>query len=176
MPQNATLGVSMRKHLLLTLAAATLLSASPLNQQFVGMWNMVSYEVHTPAGEIVYPLGRDAVGRLTYDAAGHASLQMMRRGQPKFHTEKPAEATNEELAAAWRGYIGYYGTWSVDAKAQTVTHTVEAAWYPNYMGTKQVRKFRFEGNRLTLEGTNSLGVAIVTFEKAGSSSAADGRR
>ena len=176
MSQNATLGVSMRKHLLLTIAAATVLSASSLNQQFVGTWNMVSYEVHTPAGEVVYPLGKDAVGRLTYDAAGHASLQMMRRGQPKFHTEKPAEATNEELAAAWRGYIGYYGTWTVDEKAQTVTHTVEAAWYPNYMGTKQVRKFRFEGNRLTLEGTNSLGVAIVTFEKAAGASTAAGRR
>ena len=85
---------------ILTLAAVL---AGSGQTRFEGVWNMVAYEVHTPSGEVLYPLGKDALGRLTYDAAGHMSLQMMQRGQPKFHTEKPAEATNEELAAAWRG-------------------------------------------------------------------------
>jgi hypothetical protein len=138
---------------------------SAIQKRFEGTWNMVGYEVRTAGGQTLYPLGKDAAGRLTYDAAGHMSLQMMQRGQTRFHTEKPAEATNEELASAWRGYIGYYGSWTVDEKAQTVIHTVEAAWYPNYMGTRQVRHYKFEGRRLTLEGDNSLGKAIVTFEK-----------
>jgi hypothetical protein len=148
------------------LLAAIAWSQSSIQKRFEGTWTMVGYEVRTADGRTLYPLGKDAVGRLTYDSAGHVSLQMMQRGQKPFHTDKPAEATSEELVAAWRGYIGYYGNWMVDEKAQTVIHSVEAAWYPNYMGTKQVRHYKFEGNRLTLEGDNSLGKAIVTFEKA----------
>jgi hypothetical protein len=58
--------------------------------------------------------------------------------------------TPEELREAFDGYFGYYGRYTVDEKAGVVTHHVDGAAYPNYIGTDQRRFFKLETNRLTL--------------------------
>jgi hypothetical protein len=63
----------------------------------------------------------------------------------------PDEATAEEAVRTWRNYAGYWGTFAVDAEAGVVIHAVEGAWFPNWIGQKQVRQYRFSGDTLTLE-------------------------
>ena len=120
-------------------------------EQFAGAWNLVSYEVHAASGEVTYPFGKDPIGRIAYDSEGHMSVQFMRRDRPRIAASTRDAAATDAIVAAWRGYTAYYGSYIVDEKAGTVTHLVEGAWSPNWIGNKLVRNFSFQGNRLTLE-------------------------
>lgn len=40
------------------------------------------------------------------------------------------------MAGAWRGYFGYFGTFSVDIDAGAVIHHVQAGWFPNVAETE----------------------------------------
>ena len=94
------------------------------------------------------------------------SAHLMRRGVPKFAAAKREDSTDAEIIAAWRGYIGYFGRYTVDEKAQTVNHLVEAAWFPNFVGTKQVRAYRFEGDRLILQADSASGRTTIVWKRS----------
>src|SRR5579864_3414615 len=150
----------MRNLLTLFLFGLPLVAAGAdqsVTQQFIGVWKLVSYELRAPSGALSYPLGNDPVGRITYDAEGRMSAQLMRRNPPNFSNDDRRKATTEEMVAAWRGYVGYFGTYTVDEKAGTVIHHVEAAWFPNFVGTEQVRHFKLQSDRLTLESDQAGG-------------------
>ena len=75
----------MRVSLLLSLAALLCSAQAPkqfstrkMSDEFVGAWKLVSFERKTTAGEVTYPMGVNPVGRLTYDAFGRMSAQIMR--------------------------------------------------------------------------------------------------
>jgi hypothetical protein len=142
------------------------LSLSAQQSRLIGAWDLVSYEIRTPAGQATQPLGADPVGRISYDVAGHMTAHLMRRGVPKFAAARREEATSDEIVAAWRGYVGYFGRYTVDEKISTVFHQVEGAWYPNYVGTKQVRVYRFEGDRLILQADQPSGHTTVVWKRA----------
>jgi hypothetical protein len=132
-----------------------LAAEKPVKERFVGTWDLVSYEVRTPSGEIRYPYGNDPLGRIAYDAEGHMSAHLMRRDRPI-----PQAGTSSTT-----GYSGYYGTYTIDENAGTVVHQVQGAWTPGWIGTKQVRYYKFEGNRLTLEGDLTGGRARLVWER-----------
>jgi len=50
------------------------------------------------------------------------SAQLMRPEMTAFASDDPLHATDEEAALAWRDYIGYWGTYTIDAKAGIITH------------------------------------------------------
>jgi hypothetical protein len=58
--------------------------------------------------------------------------------------------TPEELQEAFDGYFGYFGTYTVDETAHTVTHHIAGASFPNFVGTDQRRYFVLSGDRLEL--------------------------
>ncbi len=82
------------------------------------------------------------------------SAQLMRRDRPS-----PPAGTSPG------GYSGYYGTYTVDEKAGAVVHQVQGAWTPSWVGTKQIRYYKFEGNRLTLEGDLAAGRGKLVWER-----------
>jgi len=82
----------------------------------------------------------------------------MRRHQPHFKDDDWRKATDEEKAAAWSGYFGYFGTFTVDESAKTVTHHIEGGSFPNLVGTEQVRNYCFQENRLSL-GASAMNAA-----------------
>ena len=66
-----------------------------------------------------------------------------------------AKPTPEEALAALDGHIAYFGTYSIDERAQTVTHHRKGSVQPGDTADL-VRRFTIEGDRLTLNppGTN----------------------
>jgi hypothetical protein len=54
-------------------------------------------------------------------------------------------ASVEEKAAAFSGYTAYFGTYTIDAKAGTVTHHLEGSLVPGRQGTDNVCWFELEG-------------------------------
>ena len=126
----------------------------PIKDRFTGAWDLVSYQVRTPGGEIRQPYGDNPLGRISYDAEGHMSAQLMRRDR-----QNPASGSSPTAFAS------YYGTYTIDEKAGIVTHHVQGAWLPSWIGTDQIRYYKFEGNRLTLEGDLTSGRAILVWQR-----------
>jgi hypothetical protein len=116
----------------------------------LGTWRLVSYEARDSEGRVQYPLGENVSGLLVYDVGGNMSAHVMKSDRPFFAGKDPARSTNAELRAAFKDYGSYFGTYTVDQARQTVTHRVQGAWYPNWIGHDQVRHFKFDGRRLVL--------------------------
>jgi hypothetical protein len=81
-----------------------------------------------------------------YDASGNMSAQLMKTERARFRGRDPALATDAEVRDAFDGYIGYYGTYSVDDSMRAVTHYVHGASFPNWTGTNLVRFYAFDEN------------------------------
>jgi hypothetical protein len=116
----------------------------------VGTWRLVSYEAHAPSGETRYPFGEHVVGQLFYDAGGNMSAHLMGVDRPKFASSDSGLGTDAEMRAAFEGHVSYFGTYTLDPSAHTVTHHVRGSSYPNWVGHDQVRYYRIDGPYLVL--------------------------
>ncbi len=120
------------------------------HSQFVGTWTLTFAEYRFADGEVKAIYGDDPVGMLMYDAVGRVSIQIMRRHRPNFAKNDRLGGTPEETQTAFNGYLAYFGTYSIDEEKHTVTHHLQGALLPNWVGGNQVRFFELSGNRLTL--------------------------
>ena len=122
-----------------------------MNLPLIGVWKLFSLEVLVE-GSVRYPYGDHPLGRLTYDRAGRMSAQIMQAGR-RSSIDDPdaiAGASADELRQIAEGYLGYYGSFTIDEENQTVIHHVEACMLPAWVGTEQRRLYEFEGGRLVL--------------------------
>ena len=117
-----------------------------MKERLVGTWRLVSYETDELEGRRGKPYG-DAVGRLDYDDNGNMSGQVMRPGRARVEL---GEGNAQQVRAAYLGYIAYFGTYEVAADGSSVTHHVVGSLNPAWVGGQQVRKMRFEDDRLIL--------------------------
>lgn len=133
---------------------------------FLGSWRLVSFEHFLPSGQVLKPHGDSPLGSLLYQANGCMSAQL-RSGNPKrFASDDDSQASAREIAEAWRAYFGYWGTFEIDAEKAIITHRVEGCSFPNWMGTTQVRYFRFDGpNRLILEAQSASGRYQLVWQR-----------
>jgi len=139
----------MRK--LLFLAMLAVFPAWPQASRFLGAWRLVSVEGH-PAG--LPDFYDHPSGMLLYVPTGQMSAQIAAKANRKpfapFNQGRRS-ATTEEKAAAFDSYLAYYGTFTVDEKAGTVTHHIEDYSVPGRRGTDNVRWFEFrDPNHLVL--------------------------
>lgn len=142
------------------------LFAQDVSRRLAGAWRLVSYERTAPDGGVTYPLGKDARGRLTYDAQGRMAAQLMRPDRPLLARPQSRDGSADQIVEAYRGYLAYYGTYTVHEKEGFILHQVEASLYPNWVGGEQKRYFRFEGERLVLEAdAAALGRSRLVWEK-----------
>ena len=149
--------------LVCALPAAAQSSAADVQKRLAGNWRLVKFENFDENGT-----ARDAgyeSGRITYDAAGHMSAQLMRVNR------KPLSqpASEAERAAAYSGYVAYYGKVTIDPAESKVTHHVEGSVNPNWVKTDLVRYYAFspDGRRLMLSIKNAEGriTGTLTWER-----------
>ena len=124
--------------------------------RIVGTWQLMKRTVSRADGTtIVDPvLGEKPSGRLVYDPSGAMALQMMRTGR-KDAISTPASPRDKSNPRAILGYDSYFGRYTVDEKAGTVTHHVEGSLFPEDLGSDWVRPFTLEGDTLTLRLTSA---------------------
>lgn len=127
------------------------MSESTPNNPFIGTWQLAESYSDKPSGRVAFPLGENVIGRINYDAAGNMAAQLMGEGRKPFSSRDPREVTDAEYRAAFQSYTAYFGTYTVDAGAGTVTHHVLGATVPNWPGQDQVRFYEFSGQRLMLK-------------------------
>ena len=120
------------------------------SDRFVGTWRLLECYGKWSDGRISYPYGDKPEGQLIYDGHGNFSGQIAGSGRPAFETGNLLKGTPEEIKTAFEGYIAYYGTYEVDESKGQVTHHVQSALFPNWIGDIQTRNFEFEGKKLRL--------------------------
>lgn len=138
---------------------------SDSSSRFIGSWELVSYELRLASGTMLKPFGDHPIGRILYQKNGQMSAQLMRPAPTPFASTDPLQARPDEADRAWRDYIGYWGTFTVDPKARVVVHHIEGCWFPNWIGQKQIRSFRFSGDQLTLEADSPAWRATLIWRR-----------
>ncbi len=137
--------------ILFCLAATPAATPDDQSRKFVGSWRLVSIEGISPGRAIVYDR---PTGLIIYDPSGRMCVNIaLKADRRPFapYAKCLLTATTEEKAAAFDTYAAYFGTFTIDAKAGTVTHHLENSLVPGRQGTDNVRWFEFQGdNRLYL--------------------------
>jgi hypothetical protein len=124
-------------------------------QRLLGSWRYVGTRIN---GEN-WNRGADPKGMIYYGPRGEMSVQVapdVRR------TRADTEMTPEEAKIAIKDYIAYFGTYTVDERAGTVTHHRLDSIQPGDNGDL-IRRYEFVGNRLILRPPNST--MEVTWER-----------
>ena len=142
-------------------------SNTAVAQRIVGTWQLMTRTVTRADGTVVVDpvLGEKPAGRLVYDASGAMMLQMMRSGR-KDAISPPSAAQDKTNPRVILGYDSYFGRYTVDEKAGTLTHHVEGSLFPEDLGSDWVRPFTLEGDRLTLRLTGEDGLTrTLVFQR-----------
>jgi len=131
----------------LAVIAMLAVSSSAAAETIQGRWKLVAAEDMRPDGTVGrLPWGAHPIGSIVVQG-GSCYLQIMSSDVPAFPAGTQT-VTEQMKAALTSTYISYTGPCTIDEAAGKVTLKVEAAWRPDYVGTEQVRYFRFEGGKL----------------------------
>ena len=125
----------------------------PVNQtdpdagRFYGFWALDRFERHTPEGAAV-PVAQYADGYLAYMPSGHMAVQLMRADRQPYEGVRP---TAPEADAAFRSYLSYFGSFSLQADDAVVVHHRAGHLDPEQVGTDAHRRFQFRDGQLVLQ-------------------------
>ncbi len=148
--------------LMLALPGEIVSADDPLNAKLLGAWRLTRYVAESPNGDVIYPLGPDAIGYILYTTDGHMSASVMRSTRSKFASTDMIGGTPEEFATAAAGYLSYAGTFEVEEANGVVVHHIKTALIPNWVGIDFKRKVILDGDKLELRG---LTPSLVGGEK-----------
>jgi hypothetical protein len=121
---------------------------SDILDQIVGTWRLVSTEETLKDGTTrPFPaFGPHGRGFLMYQRDGYMCAFLTNPDRVK--QADPAHASPEEKAAAAHATFSYCGRYEIDGERERIVHLPEVATVPGYVGSRQVRPYRFEGGRL----------------------------
>ena len=117
----------------------------------LGMWKLKSREDVDAAGQIRLDplLGRDPLGILCF-APSHFAAQFMKRDRSRReNVAHPVQAKNNSVAV--NGYDAYFGTYSIDEIAGTLTTYLEGSISPANVGSTYIRDVRVVDNELIIQ-------------------------
>lgn len=133
----------------------------------VGTWKLVSYEIEVQAtGQKLPVMGGTPTGYATFTEEGRVFFVLTGEA-------RKAAKTDQERAELLNTLVAYTGTYTVEGGKWTTN--VEVAWNPEWVGTKQVRDFKLDGERLMVLtpwrvmpnwADKGLTRSIVTFERS----------
>ena len=141
-------------------------------EKFTGTWRLLACEGRWSDGRITRPYGDAPAGQLMYDGEGSFAGQIMARERPAFATGNLLKGSDDEVRAAFEGYVAYYGSYAVDEAEGLMIHDVEGSFFPNWIGERQIRKFEFTGDgrlelrTLPIKGSRADLTVVLLWERA----------
>ena len=139
--------------------------------RLIGTWSLVSYESSDTESQQFR--GDKPIGLIYYDNTGHMAVQIQPDRQRKRFSGPQAgvftgpSPTPAEAIDAISGYAAYFGTYTVDEKAQTVTHKRLGNINPGGVGDF-VRRYEFltpDRVRLVPQERTDLRAVRLTWER-----------
>jgi Lipocalin-like domain len=134
-------------------------SQAELRKPLVGTWRLVSIE----GGSNAEVRGSNPTGIIVYDAHGNMAAQIQPDRQRPKYTGPP---TPEQALERMRGYTAYFGTYTIQEQARTVTHHRQGMLDAGAVDF--VRSFTLspDGNRITLTPVGGTGKPThLTWER-----------
>lgn len=144
-------------------------SETEIRDRIVGTWKLVSTEQTLTNGATrPYPeYGPQGKGFLMYARDGYMCADLVNPDRAKW--ADAVHPTVEEKVAAADGTFAYCGRYEIDVKQNRIVHLPEVAADPGFVGTRQIRPYKFEDGRLVLSDveTQKPGVARwkIVWEK-----------
>jgi hypothetical protein len=119
----------------------------PVAQRLIGAWRYLGTRIDGAN----WDRGPNPKGMIYYGPHGEMAVQVA----PDVERKRAGRvATPDEAALAITDYIAYFGTYSINEQAGTVTHHRHASIQPGDSGDL-VRRYEFTGDRLVLRPPNS---------------------
>ncbi|MBP1746885.1 MAG: hypothetical protein H6Q54_1500 [Deltaproteobacteria bacterium] len=125
-------------------------------EKLLGVWKLVSWEreiIETGKRNPHPNLGKNATGYLIFTSEGRMMALITGEGR--------LGLTGDALNVSMYAYSGKY-----ELKDDKWITKVDAAWNPGWVGTNQMRSFKFDADRLVvITGTGRGERDIITWEK-----------
>lgn len=136
------------------------MSLSP--DDLVGVWTLEQTFTEDDDGNRTPILGENPQGRIMYTADGYMTA-MTGRGVRQLPTTGASEA---DKAAAFDSFMSYAGRWTLNDNV--VTHQIEYATDPNWVGAARDRNIDHQGDRMIFSGLSGDGVtrAVIIWRRA----------
>jgi hypothetical protein len=135
----------------------------------IGAWTLVSITLNQD-GKKTDMYGPSPQGQKIVDASGHYSLVIIRSDLPKFASSNREAGTPEENKAAVQGSIAFFGTYTVDEAAKTLTQHVDSCRFPNWNRTDRKLSFSLFGDELHVtpvtKASTGTGTADLVWKRA----------
>jgi hypothetical protein len=106
----------------------------------VGAWPLLLVDGVKSDGTHVPQFGPNPDGVLMFSPTGRYSVQFERANLPKIKANDREKATADESKAITAGTLAHFGTYTVNDADKTFSMHIDASSFPNWDGTKQVRK------------------------------------
>jgi Lipocalin-like domain len=130
---------------------------SEVRKKIVGTWKVVSSEETLKDGSKRPNLhiGLNGKAFLLYSADGYMCAELMNSDRPGWKDKnKPSD---DEKLSSFNGFFAYCGRYEIHADKNYLVHLPEVSMTQDYLETRQIRPYRFEGNRLILGDKSSNG-------------------
>jgi len=135
--------------------------------KILGIWRLLSFEVEAQAtGERESVLGKNPTGYIIFTPEGRFMAVLTGGG-------RKAPKTDQDQALLMKSMCAYTGMCHFEGD-RWITK-VDVSWHPAWVGTEQVRSFRFVEDRLHVIGAwgpsidrpeRGMSRGILTFERA----------
>jgi hypothetical protein len=123
-------------------------AATADEERLFGSYQLLTFRDIADDGEVREPLGPAPIGFIIYSPERRMSCVLMAADRPNFSEGDILAGSDEERIAAFASASAYAGRWHIEDGM--VVHHLEAATFPNWVGTEQRRPFAFEGDELHL--------------------------
>jgi hypothetical protein len=139
-------------------------SEAEIRDRIVGTWKLVSTEQTLKDGTTrPYPqYGPHARGFIMYSRDGYMCADLVNPDRPKW--VDPLHPTKEEKITAADGTFAYCGRYEIDVKNSRLVHLPEVATGGTYEGSRQIRPYKFEGDRLVLSDVKTQDPEVVRWK------------
>ena len=124
----------------------------------VGAWRLVHSIIINADGKKEYPFGEDAIGYIYYSDTGVMAVQICRNSR----------AEVKDLSDFKHGYLAYFGRYEIDTEKQVVRHLVEGQLFPGDHPGVLERKYRFDGDLMSLRPVDRTNQEILWQRVRGS--------
>jgi hypothetical protein len=133
---------------------------SEIRKRIVGTWKLVSTEETLKDGRTrPFPqFGPHGEGLLMYQADGHMCAVMANPNGAK--KADPAQAMSDSKVRADYQAFAYAGRYEIDGERKQIIHLPVVATEPSFIGSRQIRPYQFERERLIFSDVENNDPAV----------------
>lgn len=138
-------------------------AVSEIEKELLGTWKLTSVSAWIDDEEVdTAPYGNDPVGFIHYLPNNRMAVVIAYGGRKHVRGDR-LKASLEDRAEAYATCIAYAG--SYELQNDKIIHTIETSAFPNEVGSKQIRYYRLEGNKIYLSTVPLIRVGLAQVYK-----------